>query len=417
MKVLLVCKSKVMENLGVMYLASVVKKAGHEAKIVSLLESVRTAKEWNPDIIGYSIMTGDEKKFEMANGMMKNLWSKRKRPVSIVGGPDPCFFPQGYEWADHIVRGEGENWMADFLASKRPKADAYPDIDSIPWPDRTDFPGMRIRDFIASRGCPNKCRYCFNDQWATMFPDIPRVRSRSADDVIAEIKSTNPKYVYFQDSCFAVSTTWLKEFSKKYSSQIKTPFQCHMRPNQITEERVKLLANCNCMSIRIALESASSRLRVLLGRSKITIADVRLATGLLKKKGIKVMLQNMIGLPDGTIEDDLETLSVNIRCKPTYAWVSIFQPYPGTEMGKFCEQEGWFDGNYSEITDSFFDTSVLNFTPEYVEQLECLQKIFDLCVQTEYLPEARELTHTNFPKLVHKIMRRLGDKKLYGGVI
>jgi hypothetical protein len=35
MKILLVVKSKVMENLGVMYLSAIAKKTGHQCKIVA----------------------------------------------------------------------------------------------------------------------------------------------------------------------------------------------------------------------------------------------------------------------------------------------------------------------------------------------------------------------------------------------
>lgn len=399
-----------METLGPMYLSAVVKQAGHEARIVDIDNALQECLRWFPDIIGMSVMTGDKDKFLELNN---NIRTTFKGIRVIVGGPDVTFFPQGYEWANVAVKGEGEQVIADLLQSGL----KYPDIDSFSWPDRTDFPNMKVRDFIASRGCPNSCRYCFNDQWNKMFPELGKVRQRNVDDVIREIGSVNPEYVYFQDSCFGVSTKWLKEFSHEYKHFIGIPFQCHMRPNQITKERVNLLADCNCVAVRIALESASSRLRTMLGRGKMTNEVVRLAVELLQKQHIMVMLQNMIGLPDGDIEDDLATLEFNIRVKPTYAWVSIFQPYPGTEMAKFCETEGWYDGDYSHISDSFFDKSVLNFDEEYKEQLVVLQRIFALCVETGYMPAKKELELEKVPELVHKMMRKLGDKRLYKGFL
>jgi anaerobic magnesium-protoporphyrin IX monomethyl ester cyclase len=411
MRILFVVKSKVMETLGVMYLASVVKQAGHEAKIVDIGNALSVRFEWKPEIIGMSIMTGDMEKFR---GLAMQLrYGNTPHPTIIVGGPDPCFFPQGYEWADHVVKGEGENWLSEFLGSDA----RYPNLDSMPWPERSDFSNMKIRDFISSRGCPYSCSYCYNDSWAKMFPELPRVRTRSVKDVIKEINFVSPEFVYFQDSCFGVSMKWMQEFSRMYRAEINIPFHCHLRPNQVNEERVTLLSDAGCMSVRIALESASTKLRNVLGRGKMDLNQVRQACRLLSKWGIKLMIQNILGVPTSTIEDDLETLEFNIKCRPSYGWCSIFVPYPGTKLGDQCVKEGWFKGNYSEISDCFFDESVLEFSQEYKEQVECLQKVFALCVEVGYLPEARELTYRNFPKLVHKILRQQGDTRLYGGVI
>jgi radical SAM superfamily enzyme YgiQ (UPF0313 family) len=125
----------------------------------------------------------------------------------------------------------------------------------------------------------------------------------------------------------------------------------------------------------------------------------------------------MIGIPSGTIDDDLATLEFNIRCNPTYSWVSIYQPYPGTVLGDYCVKNGYYTGDYSDLASNFFDTSFLNFSEGYKEQLECLQKVFALCVEVGYIPKEDELRHGNFKNLTHKIMRTLGDRRLYGGVI
>lgn len=413
MKVLFVVKSKMMENLGVMYLKAVFQEDGHDCCIVSLNEAVEFSNYWRPDIIGYSIMTGDMAKFEFLD---LEIASKLgiKRPTTIVGGPDPTFFPEGYKWADVVVKGEAEQQMVDmFLSSGGP----YQEISDIPWPARDDFPNMRVRDFISSRGCPYKCAYCYNAQWADLFPDQKGVRVREVRDIICEIQHVNPEYVYFQDSCFGVKMSWMEEFAKEYKEKIHRPWQCNFRPEQITEERVALLKMSGCTAVRVALESGVNRLRSLVGRHSVQLTQVREAAELLRGNGIKLMLQNIIGLPTATIEDDLFTLECNIKYQPTYAWVSIFQPYPGTKLGDFCIAEGWYKGDYSDISDSFFDTSYLEFNSQYKEQLEILQKVFAFCVGYKYLPTPEELTYKNLPKLIHKITRRKADNELYEGMI
>jgi anaerobic magnesium-protoporphyrin IX monomethyl ester cyclase len=411
MKVLLVVKSKMMENLGVMYLKSVIQhNCNHECRIANVNEAFTVFVRWEPDMVGFSIMTGDKNRFKLLAKAIRDITAKP--PTIVVGGPDPTFFPEGYDWADMIIKGEGEQSLADLLGTNQ----VYGDINAIPWPARDDFPNMRVRDFISSRGCPYKCSYCYNAKWAELFPEQKGIRVRSVEDVIGEIKFVNPEYVFFQDSCFGVNMEWMEEFAGAYEN-IGKPYQCNFRPEQITVERAVLLADSGCAAVRMALESGVNRLRGLIGRNGVRLQKVREAAEILKEFEIQLMLQNIIGLPTSTIEDDLFTLELNIQYQPTYSWVSIFQPYPGTVLGDQCRAEGWYQGDYSNLSDSFFDTSYLEFEKDHKEQLEILQKIFELCVRMKYLPKPDELTYNNLPKLIHHITRKEGDRKLYRGLL
>ena len=404
MRILFVVKSKTIETLGPQYLAAVVKKAGHECHIVDLPNAYGFALEWKPNLVGYSIMTGDQQKFIALNKQIK----AEIHCASIFGGPHATFFPDDFP-DDPVALGESEQDIADLLKSTA----KYVDINSLPWPDRSDFPDRPIRDFLASRGCKFRCSYCYNDRWGGMI-DNKKIRTRDPFDVAAEVHHVKPQFAYFQDSCFGLSLKWLNKFTQVYN---RTLFHCHLHPNQIEEERIVLLHNAGCYSLRVALESAVPKQRKLLGRANYNNDDFIKGIHMISKWGIKPMIQNMIGLPTGIIEDDLTTLDLNIRCQPAYAWVSIYTPYPGTKLGDYCKEHGFYDGDYSDIADNFFDKTVLSFSEEYKEQIICLQRIFALCVEMQYLPNAKELAFENFPKLIHKIMRHMGDKRLYGGVV
>lgn len=414
MRILLVVKSKKMETLGPMYLSAIAKKAGHECRIVEVRDARVTAGEWKPDAVGYSVMTGDQELFRMLNrAIQTEAVDKSWFFASVVGGHHATFFPQDFDWADHVVGGEAEEWWSEFCGGGFTYS--INNLDSLPWPDRADFEGQRIRDFIASRGCPHNCSYCYNDRWRKMFPNAKKVRYRDPQDVCNEINSVEPEFVYFQDSCFGVDIKWMQRFAAIYRREVYIPYHCHVRPEQCGVDFVLALHDTNCASVRMGLEAANPKLRKLLHREKAGPEVVYDAVNLLKKWEIKVMVQNILGLPTSTIEDDLWTLEANIRCQPTYAWCSIFNPYPGTELGDLCVANGWYGGDYKDLSSCFFDTSPLEFDAEHVEQLECLQKIFALCVKEGYVPRLEELRHENFEKLVHKIMRDEGDRKLYLG--
>ncbi|MFA5348375.1 MAG: radical SAM protein [Methanoregula sp.] len=421
MKILFVVKSMTIENLGVQYLSAVTKQAGHEAKIVELNEAFVSAKICNPDIIGMSIMTGDQQKFKNLAGRIKGWWPcGKKSPTIVAGGPHPTFFRDDFaeKWRDSdfdmIIPGEAEQEWAELMGSPA----KYPDLDAIPWPDRADFRDRPIRDFIGSRGCFFSCRYCSQNRWAALYPDVDRVRMRSVDDVIKELASLkDAKFFYAQDSCFSPYIKWLREFSPKYRLNIGKPFHCHARPAQITDEYARLLSRAGCYSLRFALETASPSLRELIGRGMTTNEEALNASEMCREYGIKFMVQNILSLPKSTIEDDLATLEMNIRCRPDYAWASIFSPFPGTDLGDQCVEEGWYDGDYDAISDSFFDRSVLNFSDEYKEQTYYLQKCFALAVEAQEMPKVEELTSERFPLLVHRLMRKVGDGRLYGGIV
>jgi radical SAM superfamily enzyme YgiQ (UPF0313 family) len=412
-KILLVVKSKILETLGPMYLMAIAKQAGHECMIVDIKEAFNAATMCKPDIIGYSVHTGDHKRFMKLNSDLKQMIPF----TSIMGAYHATFFPSDFENDSDInmvIKGEAEQMWAELLGSPA----KYPDLDAIPWPDRTDFRDRPIRDFIASRGCFFSCRYCSQNRWAALYPDVDRVRMRSVDGVIKELASLkDAKFFYAQDSCYAPYIKWLREFSPKYKKAIGKPFHCHARPAQITDEYARLLSDAGCYSLRFALETASPSLRELIGRGMTTNEEALNASDMCRKYGIKFMVQNILSLPKSTIEDDLATLEMNIRCRPDYAWASIFAPFPGTDLGDQCVKEGWFDGDYDAISDSFFDRSVLNFSEEYKEQTYYLQKCFALAVEAQEMPKVEELASERFPLLVHRLMRKVGDNRLYGGIV
>jgi hypothetical protein len=236
------------------------------------------------------------------------------------------------------------------------------------------------------------------------------------DEIDNVIKSYPTKMVYFQDDTFVLRKEWIKQFSSKYQ-RIGLPFHCHVRVDFITDELISMLKNAGCYSVHIAAESGNEAVRTKILNRKMTNTQIISAVQRLEKANIKVMLQNMLGLPFTTIEDDIQTLELNIEAQPTYAWASIFQPYPKTELGEKCIDSEVYTGNFSEIGNNFFKDSVLNLP--HKNQVVNLQRLFALAVKQPEIYHSGELlkmldeSGDNFAE-IYATVRKDADTSLYG---
>jgi radical SAM superfamily enzyme YgiQ (UPF0313 family) len=449
MRFLFINKPFSIEPLGIMYLAPPIKKAGHRVDLILTSENLeKRVQEYKPDFVGYSIMTGDQNFYDEINKKLRVKFEF----FSIAGGPHPTFFPEMLENSSFnaICMGEGEKAIQQLLENpastnifnfwfksneKIIKNQVQPlitDLNEISFPDRDlVFKYKEIRDspikhFIASRGCPYNCSYCFNESYSQLYKGKgKRVRFRSVDNLLDEIEKVvniNPtKLVYFQDDTFILDTDWLKEFSEEYKKRINFPFHCHTRVNLVTDKIVKNLKDAGCYSVHIAAESGNENVRKKVLNRDMSNEQIYNAVNLLKKSGIKVMLQNILGLPFSSLKNDFETLELNIKCQPDYAWASIFQPYPKTELGERCLKEKIYTGDFSDLGSNFFDKSMLNIANK--NEIANLQKLFAIAVKNPelyYSGRLQKLIELPYKKTkerfaeIYKSFRKKADRILYG---
>lgn len=447
--ILFLTKPFVIEPLGIMHLSSVLKQKGHVTEIATTNEDLELKLDrFNPDIIAYSMMTGDQ---EFYNNINKNL-KKNYKFKAIAGGPHPTFFPEFLKDSsfDAICLGEGEEAILDLAENlksktilnfhfkdnekiiKNPIRPLIKNLDTLPFPDRDlvfKYPNINqgpIKHFLASRGCPYNCSYCFNESYSKIYKDKgKRVRFRSVDNLLEEVKQvinkSPTKFIYFQDDTFILNKEWLNEFSQKYKDKINLPYHCHTRANLVNESIVKTLKESQCYSIHIAAESGNEGVRKNILNRNMSNEQIINSTHLFRQYGIKTMLQNILGLPFTNLKNDFETLELNINANPDYAWASIFQPYPKTILGEKCVKERIYTGNFSDIANNFFDSSVLNIKNK--NEISNLQKLFAISVANPELYYSGVLkkmiekpyseTKEEYTKM-YKDFRKNADKCLYG---
>jgi anaerobic magnesium-protoporphyrin IX monomethyl ester cyclase len=410
MRILFVEKQIDYEPLGLLYLASVLKQAGHEVRlaIASDEDPAAVASAWRPEVVGYSVYTGSQVYYRDLNLRIKKVVNV----VSVFGGPHPTYFPEFIEepGVDAVCIGEGEGAILDLVEAlqagrqltgisnwwfkrdgqvKRNPVRPAEDLDALPFPDREllferdEFSQQSgIKHFITSRGCPYDCTYCFNHALAEIYRGKGRrLRQMSVKRVVEEIKLVQARYplqfVVFLDDLFIVDTAWLKELAQLFPREVNLPFFCNVRANLVTPEKMALLKQAGCVSVGMGLETGNPKLRNELLKRNLSNQQIVEASRLIREAGIRLLTTNMLGLPGGTLENDLETLALNHACRPAYANAFLYQPYPRTELGEYAREHGHVDGSLDDIDPSAWERSILRFsTPEEKQQIENLNKLF-----------------------------------------
>ena len=259
---------------------------------------------------------------------------------------------------------------------KNPVSSLIQNLDGLPFPDRDlfDYASMLkgfwyTADFVTGRGCPYNCFYCCNHSIRKLYHDKGEyVRRRSVESVLKEIDYVTRRYkvkkMNFDDGTFTLHKKWMKEFCERYPAKFGLPFTCNARADTLTEEVIRDLKRAGCELVQIGIESGSEDLRRQVLRRNITDGDIISTFEAVRRVGIKTYSFNMVGLPFETAEMAEETVGLNQRINPDDLQVSIFFPYPGTELYQVCEENGFLT---SKDKSSYFDEGATLNQPSMTE--------------------------------------------------
>ena len=415
------------ERLGIMTLSSVLKEKGHEVKLNLTEESdeekiIKHIKNYKPDVLAYSIMTGEHIYHIELNQMVKSHYNDA---ISVFGGPHPTYCPEMIEkdGVDAICRGEGEIYFPELVEKLQQKQDYFetknfwfkkkdgtiiknkmgklvPELDSNPEPDRKLMydadKALRVRGtklFMATRGCPYQCTYCFNHAYNALTKGTGEmIRSRSVDSIIKEIKEVQKNYfmdrVNIDDDIFLLKPKgWLEEFAEKYPKEIGLPLYCNIRPELVNEKTGYLLKKMDCQRAAMGIECGNNEVAKKVLKRNTTNEKIVDAVRILKKNDVKVKLHNIIGLPvKDPLKVDFDTLDFNIKLKPHVAGCSILYPYPGTEVSHLAKEMGMFDGNHEKVQISNKSSSNMQFgTKAEQRMINNFHKLFPIIVEWPFL--------------------------------
>jgi radical SAM superfamily enzyme YgiQ (UPF0313 family) len=436
-KILFITDQYKIDPLGIAYLSAYLKAAGHDVALATPEEAFDPTIRYvpDPDMLCYSVTTGQHNHYLEVNRKLRAMYPKS---ISVFGGPHITFFPEFCQetGVDVGVRGEGFEAIvdiADSIEKYKPHSWEHryhnpeygyqsientvvgdrvnplrPSLDksTLLLPDREliyQYPEIYnkpIKSIIASFQCIGQCKYCYHKKYKEMYDGIG-VEIRPVEQVMLELhdmKRYPLKMVYFEDDVFPLyNTNWLDEFCKEYPA-INKPFHIQLRVEVVKDAAIRRLKEVGLHSVTFAIESGNYYLRKsVLGRT-MTDTQILDAAEIINKHDIKLRTQNMIGIPDETIETAIQTVELNTACESTCAWASLYQPYPGTELGERCIADGSYSGSLDDISPSFFDTYSLD-VPD-ARKFDRLHKLFPLAVHNT-------MVRSLLPILIRLPLRRL----------
>lgn len=369
---------------------------------------IRTLKESNPDLIAFSALTMEHSWLQQTTALIK---ADLPAVPIIVGGIHAILYPEQImtiPGVDYVCTGEGEETLPALCSAlgtggklKEIRGGGYRDEDTVVINERApllaDLTTYRedrmvyyrryeilrndeLKQFIASRGCPYRCTFCFNERLHTLFPgEGNRVRMKSPPQLIEEIEAVRKIApvcsVFFADDLFATNKTWLREFSELYRERINIPFMCLIRADRMDEETAGLLRNAGCHTVSFGVESGNEKLRTSLLNKNVTDDQIIQCAAVLHGHGIRVQTSNMFCLPDETVEDAFQTIRLNINIKADFVFTPLFMPFPGTRLATYCVEKGYLpqDFSFEHLPQSFLRHSILD-TQDRVK-IENLQRI------------------------------------------
>ena len=291
---------------------------------------------------------------------------------AITGAFDAICIGEGeapvVEIAGRIERGEkpsgvGNLWIKNGpIVEKNPARPFSQDLDSLPFPDRdiwqewVDEEAGTKYSILAGRGCPFECTYCCNHAVKKLAPGN-YVRFRSPGNIIAELEECRSRFpahdtVYIEAENMASGGKWMFELLTEleaYNSRQRKPLSygtnIRVTKNADFNALFSKMKAANFKYINIGLESGSEKIRKELLKRDYSDGDMIAAVEAARRHGLKVCLNSIMGLPGETEEDIKKTVELNRKCQPDWHFVSIFYPYPGTDLYAYCADNGLIKEN------------------------------------------------------------------------
>jgi radical SAM superfamily enzyme YgiQ (UPF0313 family) len=376
-------------SLGIGYISSYLESNAIKCRIFdanfnswTVDQTVESVVKYKPDFIGLSAMTHE---ICTAHSIVSRVKSLLGGVSAVIGGCHITALPEETleEFPDFTfgIFGEGEKTMfhlAKYL--QQGKADSLSDIDGLvyrdnSWKIRVNPPRDRLSSseldalpypafnqyyktkkdlagkndyyvMMSSRGCPYNCAFCMQVLGR-------QVRRRSAESVVDEMEYAIAQYgahtIYFLDEIFLFNdqlTFDTLELIKKRNLPKRIRWRGLTRVNFVDENVIKNAKEAGCFALELGIESGSNEILKAINK-KITVEEAERAVKIIKKAGIPVAADFILGHPGETLETIKKTVNLAVKLNTNRISVGIMTPYPGTKIYEMAKRG---EGGYRLLT-------------------------------------------------------------------
>ena len=322
--------------LGPVYLGTILKGRGHEVEVYN--EDIQAPDYANleADLIAISILTSTAQRgYEIAK--------KFPKEKVIMGGVHASLLPdEALAYARQVVVGEAEDVIVDVVEGRRTEPKVYgapvENLDTLPNPDFSLIKGYRtfpiIMPISTSRGCPFDCSFC---SVTKMFGR--EYRFRSAQKVIAEMKSRNTKSFFFCDDNFTAHPKRTRVLLNLMLKNKIREWVCQVRCDVAKDnELLNLMAQAGCKVVCIGFESINP-MTLKAYQKRQTIDEIIGAIRSFHKSRIRIHGMFVLGAEDDSRNTIWETLKFAIKHRIDTIQMMILTPFPGTKVYEALEAQ------------------------------------------------------------------------------
>ncbi len=368
-------------NLGLGYLASSLKKDGHNVEIIDSgrlkidYDDFRKYIQQNQfDIIGFQLYTYQLNSVKRLSSIVKQV---SPQTTVVVGGPHPSCEPVHtltyLPSVDFAIMREGERPISKLM--RLPK-DAYKredslskienlsfrssngirinqlvfeeSLDNIPFPewsliDPNKYPNSPHGTFtknipaapiLATRGCPFDCDFC-----GASSVMGKKIRRRSIANIMEEIELLRSQYgvkeLHIEDDNFSFKKDFVIDFCNALlKNKLNISWSCPngIRIDSLDKEMVGVMEKSGCYSIGIGIESGDDLVLKKIGK-RLTCRQIEEKITLIKKStSIKVTGFFLIGHPAEGITEIKKTIRFSKKLPIDKAAFCTLIPLPGTKI-------------------------------------------------------------------------------------
>ncbi|HII07717.1 MAG TPA: B12-binding domain-containing radical SAM protein [Methanotrichaceae archaeon] len=403
--------------LGLGYIASSLREAGHEVDILdcTFLEkdvAHSRAIASGADVVGiYSMASMRDEALRFA-GLLAS-----RSELLMAGGPQPSSDPVPFlDDFDLAVIGEGEETILEVLQhledgsdlgsikgiayrrgrtgvsalssrrGKRTLKDAggeevvateprpqHEDLDQMAFPARDLFPnedyihywkrhfGKASTALITTRGCPFSCEFCSRSVFGISY------RERSTENVLDEVEEAldlGYDHIHFADDVFTLNKDRVLDICQKIQDRGSSfGWECLGRVDSIDPTVALAMKEAGCERVLFGIESGSDYVLGLM-KKKIKVEEAERAVLAARDAGLKTGAFFILCYPGETDDTVLETLRFATRLPLDYLSFTMPHPLPGTSLYERVKEKMASDAGSSDevmVFDAEFSKRKMKF--------------------------------------------------------